>query len=173
MIVRECPGRGSTFGFEIPWRGVAKGSSELTASQITGYKGSRPKILVVDDEPLNRSMLTELLSTVGFDAVEADSPEEALRLLKDQFDAVISDIRMPGSDGRALYRQLRSSPATEDLVIIASSASVFADDQRLALDAGADDFLPKPVMEEELFEILGRHLKVEWVYVGRNGSEYR
>jgi len=173
ITVASEPGRGSTFSFEIPVRGADPVSTELRAPQVIGYEGSRRKILVVDDEPLNRSMLTELLSTVGFDAVEADSPEEALRLLKDQFDAVISDIRMPGSDGRALYRQLRSSPATEDLVIIASSASVFADDQRLALDAGADDFLPKPVMEEELFEILGRHLKVEWVYVGRNGSEYR
>jgi ammonium transporter, Amt family len=47
---------------------------------------------------------------------------------------------------------------------IASSASVFADDQRLALASGFSDFLPKPVMEEELFEILGRHLGLKWIY---------
>jgi len=53
---------------------------------------------------------------------------------------------------------------TKNLIIIASSGSVFADDQHLALASGFNDFLPKPVMEEELFEILRRHLSVKWVY---------
>jgi CheY-like chemotaxis protein len=134
------------------------------------YAGPRRKILVVDDEPLNRALLTELLSTVGFEAIEADSAQEALHLLKNEFDAVITDIRMPGYDGNTFCRQLRSSPATENLVIIATSASVFADDQRLALESGSNDFLPKPVMEEELFEILGRYLKLEWISVERKES---
>jgi CheY-like chemotaxis protein len=106
----------------------------------------------------------------GFDAIEADSPEEAADLLKSHFDAVISDIRMPGHDGNTLFRHLRSSPTTENLVIIASSASVFADDRRLALDSGANDFLPKPVMEEELFDILGRHLQLKWIHGERDES---
>jgi CheY-like chemotaxis protein len=166
-------GQGSTFSFEIPLRGADPASTEPRAPQVIGYEGPRRKVLVVDDEPLNRSILKELLSTVGFDATEADSPEEALRLLKNHFDAVISDIRMPGYDGRTFRRHLRSSPATKNLVIIASSASVFADNQRLALDSGANDFLPKPVMEEELFEILGRHLSLKWIYVERNESANR
>jgi CheY-like chemotaxis protein len=53
---------------------------------------------------------------------------------------------------------------TKDLVVIASSASVFADDQRLALASGFTDFLPKPILEEELFQILGRQLKLKWIY---------
>jgi CheY-like chemotaxis protein len=166
-------GQGSTFSFEIPLRGADQPGTEPRSPQVIGYEGPRRRILVVDDEPLNRSILGELLSTVGFDATEADSPEEALRLLKNHFDAVISDIRMPGYDGNTLCRHLRSSPATENLVIIASSASVFADDQRLALDSGANDFLPKPVMEEELFEILGRHLILKWIYAERNESANR
>jgi CheY-like chemotaxis protein len=166
-------GQGSTFSFEIPVRGADPVSTELRSPQVIGYEGPRRKILAVDDEPLNRSILRELLSAVGFDVMEADSPEEAVRLLKDHFDAVISDIRMPGYDGHTLCRHLRSSPATENLVIVASSASVFADDQRLALDSGFNDFLPKPVMEEELFEILSRHLKLKWIYVERNESANR
>jgi signal transduction histidine kinase/CheY-like chemotaxis protein/ligand-binding sensor domain-containing protein len=163
-------GHGSTFGFDIPLRGADPVSPELRSPQVVGYEGPRRKILVVDDEPLNRSLLRELLSTVGFNATEADTPEEALRLLKDHFDAVISDIRMPGYDGHTLCRHLRSSPATENLIIIASSASVFADDQRHALDSGFNDFLPKPVMEEQLFEILERHLRLKWIYAERNES---
>jgi CheY-like chemotaxis protein len=115
---------------------------------------------------MNRSIvqiLIELLPKVEFGATEASSPDQALCLLKDHFDAVITGIRMPVYDGNTLCRQLRSSPATENLVIIATSASVFADDQRLALVSGSNDFLPKPVFEEELFEILGRHLKSKWI----------
>jgi CheY-like chemotaxis protein len=164
IIVASELGRGSTFSFEIPLRSAGPVSTQSRSPQVIGYEGPRRKILVADDEPLNRAILSELLSTVGFDTIEADSPEKALRLLENHFDAIISDIRMPGWDGHRLCRYLRSSPATAGLVIIASSASVFADDQRHALDSGFNDFLPKPVMEEELFEILGRHLGVKWVH---------
>jgi len=71
---------------------------------------------------------------------------------------------MPGADGHTFCRRLRSSEETKNLIMIASSGSVFADDQRLAVASGFNDFLPKPVMEEELFEILRRHLSVKWVY---------
>ena len=98
----------------------------------------------------------------------AESTEEALSLLKDSFDAVISDISMPGHDGHTFCRRLRSSDATKNLVLIASSGNVFPDDQRLALASGFDDFVPKPVMEEELFEVLRKHLRVKWVYAERN-----
>jgi CheY-like chemotaxis protein len=163
-------GRGSKFSFQIPIRNTEPVTTALPSPQVVGYAGPRRQILVVDDEPLNRALLTELLSTVGFDAIEADSAQAALHLLKNHFDAVITDIRMPGYDGNTFCRQLRSSPATENLVVIATSASVFADDQRLALESGSNDFLPKPVMEEELFEILGRHLKLEWISVERKES---
>jgi signal transduction histidine kinase/CheY-like chemotaxis protein len=158
-------GHGSTFSFEIPRRDADPVSLAAPSPQIRNYEGPRRKILVIDDEPLNRSMLIELLSTVGFEAAEADCPEKALRLIREGFDAVISDIRMPGYDGHQFCRTLRSAAETKDLVVIASSASVFADDQRLAFDAGFTDFLPKPVMEEELFGVLEKHLRIKWIYV--------
>jgi signal transduction histidine kinase/CheY-like chemotaxis protein len=170
ITVESELGRGSKFSFQIPIRNTDPVTPGLRSPQVVAYAGPRRKILVVDDEPLNRALLTELLSTVGFEAIEADSAQEALHLLKNEFDAVITDIRMPGYDGNTFCRQLRSSPATENLVIIATSASVFADDQRLALESGSNDFLPKPVMEEELFEILGRYLKLEWISVERKES---
>jgi signal transduction histidine kinase/CheY-like chemotaxis protein/streptogramin lyase len=162
-VVSE-PDRGSTFTFEIPRRDAKLPSPEVTSPRIIGYEGVRRKILIVDDEALNRSLLRELLATVGFESVEAGSPEEALSLLNNSFDAVISDIRMPGYDGHTFCRNLRSSLETKDLIVIASSASVFADDQRLAFASGFTDFLPKPILEEELFQILGRQLKLKWIY---------
>jgi CheY-like chemotaxis protein len=173
ISIDSQPGRCSTFSFEIPRRDATPVNPEPPSPQIIGYEGPLQKILVVDDEPLNRSMLRGLLSTVGLDTVAAESTEQALSLLKDSFDMVISDIRMPGDDGHTFCRRLRSSDETKNLIIIASSGSVFADDQRLALASGFNDFLSKPVMEEELFEILGRHLRVKWVYAERNKSTER
>src|SRR5258708_6862374 len=112
------PGRGSTFSFEIPRRDATPVNPEPASPQIIGYEGPRRKILVVDDEPLNRSMLSELLSTVGFDTVVAESTEQALSLLKDSFDALISDVRMPGFDGNTFCRRLRSSDETKNLIIM-------------------------------------------------------
>jgi CheY-like chemotaxis protein len=154
ITVTSQLGEGSIFSFSIPRQDALPDFPEAPSAQILGYSGRRRRILVVDDEPLNCLMLKELLSTVGFVAIEADSPESALSLIKDGFDAVISDIRMPGSDGHTLCRRIRSSPETKNLVIIASSASVFAEAQRRALNSGFNDFLAKPVMEEELFAIL-------------------
>jgi CheY-like chemotaxis protein len=62
---------------------------------------------------------------------------------------------------RALLRELVATVGFES---VASSASVFTEGQRLARASGFTDFLPKPVLEEELFEILGRHLELKWVY---------
>jgi CheY-like chemotaxis protein len=143
----------------IGWAGVALGTdSELGHPLFRTFDaddyGEVGLIYAITEDPqgrmlfgapnVNRAILTELLSTVGFDTIEADSPEEALRLLKDHFDAIVSDIRMPGWDGHKFCRHLRSSPTTANLIIIASSASVFADDQRLALDSGARMVNTKP-----------------------------
>jgi CheY-like chemotaxis protein len=109
-------------------------------------------------------MLRELLAAVGFEPAEASSPEAALLLLKKHFDAVISDIRMPGYDGHTFCQTIRSSAETKDLILIACSGGVLADDQRLARASGFTDLLPKPVLEEELFQILGTHLELKWIY---------
>src|SRR4029077_14416454 len=122
--------------FEIPSREKTLPHAEITSMQIIGYEGSRKKILVVDDEELNRLLLRELLAPIGFNSVEAGSAEEALSLVGDCFDAVILDLRMPGCDGHALCQNLRSSHQTKDLIIIACSGNVFADDHQLARVSG-------------------------------------
>jgi Histidine kinase-, DNA gyrase B-, and HSP90-like ATPase len=81
ITVCSEPDKGSTFSFVIPWREALPDVHD-PSPRIAGYQGPRQKILVVDDEPLNRSMLRELPSTVGFDAAETDSPEQALSLIK-------------------------------------------------------------------------------------------
>jgi signal transduction histidine kinase/CheY-like chemotaxis protein len=157
-------GNGSRFALEFARRDREPLSHESDSRQVIGYAGRRRKILIVDDETLNRSLLRELLGMVGFETTEASSAQEAFSLLKENFDAVISDIRMPDCDGHTFCQNIRSSAGTKDLIVIASSASVFADDQRRARASGFTDFLPKPILEEELFDILKLHLELKWIY---------
>jgi CheY-like chemotaxis protein len=157
-------GQGSTFTFEIPRRDTQPDYPGGDSLPIIGYEGVRRKILIVDDEALNRTLLQELLVMVGFQSVEASCPAEALSLLHDHFDAVISDIHMPGCDGYTFCQKLRLSAETKDLVVIASSASLSTEDQRLARKSGFSDFLPKPILQEELLEMLGSHLQLKWIY---------
>ena len=164
MSVVSKMDRGSTFTFEIPRRDKELPHAGITSTQIRGYEGPRKKILVVDDEELNRSFLRELLAAVGFNSVDASSAEEALSLVDDSFDAVITDLRMPDYDGHTFCQNLRSSLRTRGLIIIACSGNVFAADQQYARVSGFSDFLPKPVLEEELFQILSKHLKLNWIY---------
>jgi CheY-like chemotaxis protein len=78
-----------------------------------------------------------------------------------------SDSQLHRHHGHTFCQQVRASDETKNRIIIASSGSGFADDQRLAFASGFDDSYPKPVMEEELFEILRRRLQVKWVYAER------
>src|SRR5580700_5954415 len=86
-----------------------------------------------------------------------------------RFDGVISDIRMTGKDGNAFCREVRLDKALAGIVMIASSASVYDGDRQAAESAGFNDFLAKPVKEQELFRLVGKHLGLKWI-VRRDGG---
>ncbi|MDI1482939.1 AAA family ATPase [Polyangium sp. y55x31] len=132
---------------------------------ITGYRGERRKILVVDDNPRNRALFCDLLVPIGFDVVQADGGESALRLALEHRPALIlMDLTMPGLDGYETTRRLRQMRELDGVVILASSANVAAAEQPKGVQAGWDDFLPKPVQASVLFEKIARYLGVEWTH---------
>jgi signal transduction histidine kinase/CheY-like chemotaxis protein len=156
-------GSGSTFWFELPLNETSVPQSEVRTGRITGYEGLRRKLLVVDDDVANRKFLKELLENVGFSVREASSGKAALDLVhQENFDALISDIRMADTDGISMCRQIRSEPKLGNLLVIASSASVYEDDRHNAISSGFDDFVPKPVREADLFRVLAAHLNLRW-----------
>ncbi|WRH68394.1 MAG: response regulator [Planktothrix sp. GU0601_MAG3] len=79
-------------------------------------------------------------------------------------DIIITDLNMPILGGLDMTRKLRTDPEFSDLVIIASSASVFSADQEECLKAGCNGFLAKPIQEEILFSQLQEKLKLTWIY---------
>jgi DNA-binding response OmpR family regulator len=108
------------------------------------------KILVVDDLPQNVRLLEATLVPRGYDVVSASSGEEALEAVaRERPDIVLLDVQMPGMDGYEVCRRLRADDATSFLPVVMVTGS--GEEERVtALDAGADDFIPKPFDKAEL-----------------------
>src|SRR5882724_11181000 len=103
-------------------------------------------ILVVDDNALNRELLLEELSHRAFDVTTAAGGREALTLLKlHSYDVVLLDIMMPGVDGLAVLREIRKTKALAELPVIMTTARDTRSSVVDALDAGANDYVTKPI----------------------------
>ncbi len=133
--------------------------------QIIGIKDRQPKIVVIDDKWANRSVISNLLSPIGFEVSEANDGQEGWeKILEVQPDLIVTDLLMPEVDGFELIKRVRESENFQDLIIIVSSASVFETDQYRSLEAGANAFIAKPVQATELLQKLQQYLELEWVY---------
>jgi len=162
------PGAGTTFWFDLELPVSTEWAMAVALSdrgKIIGYNGQRRKIAIVDDKDVNRAVVTEVLAPLGFECAEATNGEEGFTIVQQfQPDVIITDLVMPVLDGFEMTRRLRQEPLLKNSVIIASSASVLKEDQFNSLEAGCDDFLPKPIQVEKLLLCLEKHLKLKWVY---------
>ena len=166
LEVKSHPGEGSVFWMDLELT-PAEGWSEIAktdSGKIVGNTCNQRKILVVDDAFENRSVLVNLLQPIGFEVAEASNGQEGLQKASEFHpDLIVTDLSMPIMDGFEMMHHLRQTPLKE-IPIIVSSASVFEIDKQKSLEAGGDDFLPKPVQAEELLEKLQKLLCLEWVY---------
>src|SRR5262249_54728663 len=121
------------------------------------------RLLVVDNEATNRKFITLLLSSVGFEILEASDGTMALELARREPPALLlTDLAMPNMTGLELARTIRADSQLARLPIIAVSASASTISRQQALAAGCNDFVPKPVKTDELFEAIGKLLSLEW-----------
>ena len=105
-----------------------------------------PKILLVEDDELNRDSLRRLLRRRGYDILLAVDGDEALAAARAESpDVILMDMRLPGIDGWEATRRLKADPATRGLPIIALTAHAMAGDRAEALAAGCDDHDTKPI----------------------------
>ncbi|HKX44033.1 MAG TPA: ATP-binding protein [Burkholderiaceae bacterium] len=129
----------------------------------TGYRGVRRKVLVVDNEEVDRGLLANVLGPLGFELRQAASGHECLALLREyRPDAILMDLAMPGIDGWETIRRLRDQDLSDAPVAVVS-ANAF--DKGLDNDVGItpSDFIVKPVRMAELLDWLGRALALDWV----------
>ena len=159
----EGKDRGSVFSITLPiaetkrFTPVTNGNKSSDISPELSAKVSGMSILLVEDDKDSRDMLEVALSIHGVKIESAESAREALeKLRKTVPDVLVSDIGLPGEDGYDLIRQVRNLPPKEGgaTPAIALTGYVSVQDRKLALDAGYQDHIPKPVNPNILLELL-------------------
>jgi PAS domain S-box-containing protein len=123
------------------------------------YPLAGQRLLVAEDNPVNRLIITALLQRLGAEVVEAEDGEEAIAIARAQagrLDGVLMDLHMPKVDGLKATQLLRADPVTAGLPIHAFTAAVLDQERQAALAAGMNGFIAKPVAEDEVIRVLGR-----------------
>ena len=111
------------------------------------------KVLVVEDNEMNRDMLKRRLERRGYDViVSVDGEDGVIKAQSEKPDVILMDMDLPILDGWAATRKLKDSPDTQSIPVIALTAHAMAGDREKALDAGCDDYDTKPVEFSRLLE---------------------
>lgn len=122
-------------------------------------EAARPRILVVDDDPTGRELSVAVLQRVGYHVDAAGDGLTAVAAARSvRYDLILLDVEMPGLDGPAAARQIRSETGAKSPVIVALTAHVEPEEQQRCRDAGVDDILFKPIEIEHLRAAVARHL---------------
>jgi two-component system cell cycle response regulator DivK len=105
-----------------------------------------PRILLVEDNPLNRKLVRDVLEVAGYQVVEAATGEEGLRAAADQPpDLVLMDLQLPGIDGTETMRRLREAHLPPNVPVVAVTAFAMTGDRERARLAGFDGYVEKPI----------------------------
>jgi CheY-like chemotaxis protein len=167
LQVRSHLGEGSVFWLDVilPLAREYEQVQSHEYQKIAGIQQGSSTLLIVDDNPENRSLVTTFLDSLGFKVLEASNGQEGLVMAtRHQPDLIVTDLSMPIMDGFELMRRLRTHPDLRLVPIVVASASVFGADRQRSLDAGANTFLPKPIQMDDLLAAIKRYLQLEWTY---------
>ena len=159
--VNSTAGEGSVFSFTVSFGlGSAQAPSpgdreHHFADAISHLRGAR--ILLVEDNELNRELAQELLQANGLLVSIATNGQEAIDIMQElSFDGILMDCQMPVLDGYGATRALRKDGRFADLPILAMTANAMAGDREKALAAGMNDHIPKPINVSKLFETMAK-----------------
>lgn len=162
LSVKSVPGQGSTFTVRLFLPSLGAGSAEIREDNVTGYRGPRRNILIVDDQPDHRQLLLSLLEPLGFYLSEACSGEECLLKVDDCVpDLILLDLSMTGIGGTETAEQLRRKGYSKPIIVL--SANAYPSDRLAAIKAGCNDFLAKPIQIQELYYKLKSTLDLDWI----------
>jgi signal transduction histidine kinase/DNA-binding NarL/FixJ family response regulator len=157
--VSSEPGKGSVFTVILPFERVTE--PRVSEFSLPSPNGGGKRILVVDDNSLNRELVEQVLTSWDFQVTTVESGAEALAVLKTQsFEAVLLDIQMPQMDGYEVISRIRNELAATVPVIALSAYASTAESERCKL-AGFRDFVSKPFNELELYGVICRATDID------------
>jgi PAS domain S-box-containing protein len=170
-------GVGSVFRLDLPLEPTAEAPTSKSGrvrERVLGLATGQvaPRVLVVDDDPDNRTWMRDLLQEIGFEVREAQDGAAGVASFEAFRPAlVLMDLNMPVMDGYAAIRAIRALPGEARAVIIAVTAVAFDEARDGIFAAGADGWLRKPCRESDLLEELRARLGVEYRYAAPAGAE--
>jgi signal transduction histidine kinase/DNA-binding response OmpR family regulator len=177
--VRSEQGKGTTFNFYIPY-GIAKEQlNTVPAADIDHFKdmsNTALRVLVVDDNAINQSLMKHLLSQWNIDFDIASNGLEAVEYLrKKECDLVLMDLQMPQMDGYTAVQEIREILKL-DIPIIAMTAHALPGERERCLSRGMNEYISKPIKEEELFKLITnfglKEAKSEEITVSQNNIAF-
>ena len=117
------------------------------------------KILIIEDNLLNLELATDLLEANDFAVSSAPTAEEGLRLARESLpDLVLMDVGLPGMDGLCATKELKANPTTRHLTVVGLTAHAMKGDEEIALRAGCDGYLTKPIDTRTFIESITRFI---------------
>ena len=161
LRARSEEGQGSVFTLEIPLA-LYQQNLPVPATRVPSGNahGEGRNVLLVEDNPVNRTVVEAMLRSLGFTVSVATDGAQAIRSAESLiFDAILMDCRLPLVDGYEATRQIRQLPGCAELPIIALTANALQGDREACLAAGMNDYLAKPFKRVDLQQILQR-----WVH---------
>lgn len=118
------------------------------------------KILIIEDNPMNMELATDLLEASGYVVIQAGAAEEGIELARAESpDLILMDISLPGMDGLEATGILRQDPTTKDISVIAMTAHAMKGDEEKALAAGCSGYITKPIDTREFSKTVARFIK--------------
>ncbi len=163
--VTSTPGEGSTFWFEVrlarsatSYRPGRTGHGDECERIAALHAGAR--VLLVEDEPVNREVAHSLLETAGLHVTEAEDGVEAVAIARcSTFDLILMDIRMPNLNGLDATAAIRADSQNTATPIVAMTANAFSEDRQNCIDAGMNDHIAKPVAPDVFYRVLLKWLE--------------
>ncbi len=174
IYVKSKEGFGSEFVVTLSFPLVFENASpaqENTKFEYEKLAHGDKNILLVEDNTLNQKLAIEYLSDFGFLVDSASNGEEAIQKLNgNKYDLVLMDIQMPVLDGYNTTKLIRKQLKL-NLPVIAMTAHVTNAEKEKCINAGMDDYISKPFMEKDLYEIIAKHLQLKTKLIKFEGNE--
>jgi PAS domain S-box-containing protein len=160
MWVESSEGEGTTFFFTIPYHRSKTFNREIDEDweETAKYNWKDKTILIVEDDITSQEFIKEILKPTAADMIFSESGEEALKKVMESnhIDLILMDIRLPGASGIEITRKIREKD--KEITVIAQTAHAMGDDREKCIQAGANDYIAKPIGVQNLLALLAQYL---------------